>query len=253
MRTHGRLAAGLLLALFALVAVACSDKKDEQKDARSANAPAGAARQPDPAVLARQASDTVEALKSFHFLLDHENGGSPIVLNLLMTRAEGDISKPDRLRADVEARATQLGNANVKVKVVNVGDRAVVTNPFAPTQWLPLAGQNRLSDIFDPGAGTTAALRAVKNPKITGEETINGVKVWRVEGDVEPTALSAVASTIAEPGYVVKGTVWVGQDRPLVHRVRLDGPLGSKDPANIVRKIDLSKFDEPVTIEIPSS
>ena len=147
----------------------------------------------------------------------------------------------------------QLGNANVNVKVVNVGDQTVITNPFTPSQWLPLPGSNRLSDIFDPGAGTTAALRSVKNPKIAGEETINGVKVWRVEGDVDATALSAVASGIAEPGYTVKGTAWVGQDRPLVHRVRLDGPLGAKDPPNIVRRIDLSKFDEPVTIELPRS
>lgn len=252
MRRHGGIVLVALLAVLAVAAAGCSDKKDD-KDAGSAQATTAAPRQPDPVVLSRQAADAIEALKSFHFLLEHENGGTPIVLNLSMTRAEGDISKPDRLRADVEARATQLGNANVKVKVVNVGDKAVITNPFTPTQWLPLPGENRLADIFDPGAGTTAALRAVKNPKITGEETINGVKVWRVEGDVDATALSAVASTIAEPGYTVKGTAWVGQDKPLVHRIRLDGPLGSKDPKDIVRKIDLSKFDEPLTIELPAS
>lgn len=253
MHARGRIGLLALLIVLTVGAVACSDKdKKNDKGAGSAQATA-APRQPDPAVLSRQAADTIEALKSFHFVLEHENGGTPIVLNLSMTRAEGDIVKPDRLRADVEAKATQLGNANVKVKVVNVGDKAVITNPFTPTQWLPLPGENRLADIFDPGAGTTAALRAVKNPKITGEETINGIKVWRVEGDVDAAALTAVASTIAEPGYIVKGTAWVGQDKPLVHRIRLDGPLGSKDAKGIVRKIDLSKFDEPLTIELPSS
>ena len=248
MHAHRRTLLGVLLAMLALATIVCGDDKDSGS-AKGDTAPP----QPDPAVLAQQAADTIEALKSFHFLLEHENGGSPIMLNLSMTRAEGDIVKPDRLRADVDARATQLGNANVKVKVVNVGDQTVITNPFMPSQWLPLPGSNRLSDIFDPGAGTTAALRSVRNPKIAGQETINGVKVWRVEGDVDAAALSAVASGIAEPGYTVKGTAWVGQDRPLVYRVRLDGPLGAKDPPNIVRTIDLSKFDEPVTIELPRS
>lgn len=241
-------AAIVVLALLALVAGACKgDKKNEQGQAAPTAVP-----QPDPAVLARQAADQVEALKTFHFVLEHENGGSPIALNLTMNRAEGDIVKPDRLRADVDAIATQLGNANVKVRVVSIGDNAQITNPFNRTQWLPLPGTNKLSDIFDPAAGTTAALRSAKNLAITGEETLNGVKVWKLEGDVDAAALEGFTN-IAEPGYTVKGTAWIGQEKPLVHRIRLDGPLGSKDAKNIVRRIDLSKFDEPVTIDRPTS
>jgi hypothetical protein len=251
MRINGRAIVSLLLGSLLVVGLACGN--DNANDAAGTSDVTSTPAPPDPNVLAEQAAAAVEAVKSFHFLVQHENGGTPIVLNLLMTRAEGDIVKPDRLRADVEARATQLGNANVKVKVVNVGDEAKVTNPFNARDWVTLPGQNRLADIFDPGAGTTAALREAKDLKITGEETLNGVKVWRLEGMVDASALSAVASTIAEPGYTAKGIAWVGQTNPLVYRVRLEGPLGSKDPPNIVRIIDLSKFDESVTIELPSS
>jgi hypothetical protein len=247
MQMQTRAAVALLVGLVTIAAIACKDDK-ETPQATSATPPPP----PDPAVLARQAADQVEALKSFHFLLEHENGGTPIVLNLLMTRAEGDIVKPERLRADVDATATTLGNAKVKVQVVNVGDKAVISNPFNPRAWVPLPGQNRLADIFDPGAGTTAALRAASNLRLAGEETIGGTKVWRVEGDVDAGALSAVASSVAEPGYTVKGTAWIGQEKPLVYRVRLEGALGPKDPPNIVRTINLSKFDESPSIELPS-
>lgn len=251
MRIDGRAMVAVLFASLLLVGVACG--KDDTADESSSSAATSTPAPPDPAVLAKDAAGWIEAAQSFHFLVQHENGGTPIVLNLLMTRAEGDIVKPDRMRADVEAKATQLGNANVKVKVVNVGDVAKVTNPFNSRDWVTLPGQNRLADIFDPGAGTTAALREAKDLKITGEETLNGVKVWRVEGLVDAAALSGVASTIAEPGYTAKGIAWIGQAKPLVYRVRLEGPLGSKDPPNIVRIIDLSKFDENVSIELPSS
>jgi hypothetical protein len=242
--------AGLVaLALVVLMAVACGDdKKDESKDAGGA----GGGKQPDPATLARQAADQVEALKSFHFLLEHENGGSPIVLDLSMTRAEGDIVKPDRIKADVEAVATQLGGANVKVKVFNVGDKGVISNPFNPRMYLALPENVQLKDIIDPGAGVTKAMRAAQNPRITGEETVNGVKVWRLEGEIDAAELQDF-SNVAEPGYMVKGVALVGQQKPLVHRVRLEGALGPKDPPNIVRKVDLSKFDEKVEIELPSS
>jgi hypothetical protein len=241
----------VLLVSLLLIGAACGN--DESADETASSAATGTPAPPDPAVLAKDAADAIEAAQSLHFLVQHENGGTPIVLNLLMTRAEGDIVKPDRLQADVEAKATQLGNANVKVKVVNVGDVAKVTNPFNARDWVTLPGENRLADVFDPGAGVTAALREAKDLKITGEETLNGVKVWRVEGLVDAAGLSAVASTIAEPGYTAKGIAWIGQAKPLVYRVRLEGPLGSKDPPNIVRIIDLSKFDENVSIELPSS
>ena len=247
MRRSRRTVITLLLGLCALLAAACNDDK-EKKDGGAT----GGARQPDPATLAQQAADGVEALKSFHFLLEHENGGTPIVLNLLMTRAEGDIVKPDRIRADVDATATQLGNANIKAKVFSVGDRGVISNPFNTRQYIPLPENVRLADVVDPGAGAVAAMRSVQNPRITGEETIGGTKVWRLEGEIDAAALTQVAA-IAEPGYVVKGIAWIGQNKPLVHRVRLEGPLGSKDPPNIVRKIELSKFDEKVDIELPTS
>jgi hypothetical protein len=245
MRTLIRTALALLAAL-ALVTAACGD--DDKEDG---GAGGGAAQQPDPATLARQAADAVEALTSFHFLLEHENGGTPIVLNLTMNRAEGDIVKPDRISADVEAVATQLGNANVKVRVVNVGTKGVISNPFNARQYLPLPENVQLRDIVDPGAGVTKAMRAAQNLRITGEESVNGVATWRLEGEIDAGELRDFAS-VAEPGYKVKGIAWVGKEKPLVHRVRLEGPLGAKDAPNIVRKVDLSKFDENFNIVLPA-
>lgn len=205
--------------------------------------------QPDPATLLKQAADRMEQIKSFHFVLDHEKGASPIVLNLNMTRAEGDVVRPDRLRADVEATA---GGVTLKLKLVSIGDRARITNPFNPSSWQDLPTGTKLSDVFDPAAGTTSALRNVKDPRITGEETINGVKVWRVEGTVEATALEAIAP-IAEPGYTAKGTAWIGQHSPEVYRIRLEGALGPQDTQGVVRRLELSRFDENITIDPPPS
>ncbi len=161
-----------------------------------------------------------------------------------MHRAEGDVVRPDKLRANVDAR---LRGAKVEVKLVSIGDNAKISNPFIPSQWQDLPTGTKLSDVFDPAAGTTAALRAVKDPQITGEETLDGKKVWKVEGTLDASTLSALA-TIAEAGYTVKGTAWIGQDQPDIHRIRLEGPLGKQDAQDVVRILTLSKFNENIQI-----
>lgn len=246
--TPARLAA-MVVAVFALLPAACGGD-DKNESATNATAQATARATPEPATLAQQAAERTEALNSFHFVLEHEKGYTPIQLGLQMTKAEGDYAKPEKLQADLEARSTQFGNTVVKVKVVSVGEQAKISNPFSPSQFIPLPGAQSLADIFDPGAGTTAALRAVKNPRITGEETVDGVKVWRLEGDVEATALEAFAS-LAEPGYTVKGVAWIGQETPNVHRIRMEGQLGPTDPEGVIRVVRLSKFNDPVSINLP--
>jgi hypothetical protein len=206
--------------------------------------------QPDPGDLVTKAAERLNNVRSFHFVLAHENGTSPIVMGLSMKRAEGDMVLPDRLRADIGAVATRLGGVNVQVQFVAVGENAKITNPFDRTQWVSLPGQSPLADIFDPAAGSIAALRAVQNPRLVGEDKIEGTPVWAVTGDLDAETMQGFIP-VAEKGYRVKGTAWIGADDPLVYRIRLDGPFGSADPANIVRTVELSRFDKPVSIELP--
>jgi len=215
-------------------------------DSKQPSTPTAA--QPDPAALAQKAAGRVASLKSFHFVIEHENGTTPIAFDLAMKRAEGDMVPPDRLRADIEAKATKLGGLTVKVQAISVGDRAEVTNPFDRTTWVPLPGKNPLASIFDPARGTAAALRNVRNPRITGQDEIGGVATWKIEGEIDAGELEAFVP-LAETGRVVKAVAWVGKNDPLVYRIRLEGAFGPDDSGNIVRKVELSRFDEPVTIE----
>jgi hypothetical protein len=204
---------------------------------------------PEGAALMEAAADRMETVESFHFVLEHEQGTSPITAGLLMRRAEGDSVAPDRLKAEVDALAPQLGNAAIKIMVVSVGDTSRMTNPFDRTRWMPVPGA-ALQELFDPAKGTVAALRAGTNHAVTGQETVRGVACWVVTADVDGLALKAFA-TVAEAGYTVKATLWIGREEPLVHRIRLAGEMGSKDTRGVIRVVNLSRFDEPVSIELP--
>ena len=238
---HIAFAGGLLpIVLGALFLGACSSGSSSPTPAPT----------PEVRALLNAAADKMGAVKTFHFVLDHENGGTPIINNYSMRRAEGDMGVPDKMRADVSAVVPSFGNVRVDVSVVAVGDNAQITNPFNRAQWVPLPGKTPLSAIFDPAAGAVALLRSVTDAHITGTEKINGVDTWKVEGPLKATDLVAFMPT-AEAGYTLKGIVWIGKDDKHLYRVRIEGAAGAEDAANIARKLDFSKYDQPVTIELP--
>ncbi len=188
----------------------------------------------------------VDALKTFHFRLEHENGTSPIPLGLDLETAEGDVVVPDRMSAEIEAKAN---GAVVQVKVIGVGDKGWITNPFS-RKWQALPEGTNIKDVFDPAAGVKAVVGALTNAKVVKEEKVAGVSTYLVEGEVDSGVLEA-AAPVAEPGLTVAVKAWVGVDDSLPRRIRLEGPFAPGEPDNIVRKLDLSRFDEPLTIEPP--
>ena len=201
---------------------------------------------PPAADVLTKAVERAATMKTFHFRLEHENGVSAIPLGLGLTTAEGDVIVPDRMKAKVEAKA---GTQPVRVEVIGIGDEAWMTNPFN-RQWQPLPSGNSLKDIFDPTQGIKAVANALQNPEVTADEQVGGVATYRVEGTVDSAILEA-AAPIAEPGLTVNVKVWIGKDDSLIRRVRLEGPIAPDEPQDIVRTLDVSKFDESVTIEPP--
>jgi hypothetical protein len=200
---------------------------------------------PAAGVLAK-AVERAATMKTFHFRLEHENGVSAIPLGLGLSTAEGDVIVPDRLQAKLEAKA---GTQPVRVEVIGIGDQAWITNPFN-RQWQPLPSGTTIKDVFDPTQGIKAVANALENAEVTAEEQVDGVATYRVEGTIDSAMLEA-AAPIAEPGLTVKVKVWIGKDDSLIRRVRLEGPIAPGEPSNIVRKLDVSKFDESVSIEPP--
>ena len=224
----------LVFAVF--LAVACGGGEDED-----GGAPLPTAED----ILARLVA-RVDDLETFHFRLEHENGTSPIPLGLELETAEGDVVVPDRMEAEIRAKA---GTAIVRVKVIGVGDEGWMTNPFS-RDWQPLPEGTNIRDVFNPGAGVKAIVGALTNVEVVKEEKVEGVSTYLIEGEVDSGVLEA-AAPIAEPGLTVVVKAWVGSEDFLPRRIRLEGPFFPGEPDNIVRKLELSRFDEPLSIEPP--
>jgi hypothetical protein len=190
--------------------------------------------------------ERVGAVKSFHFRLEHENGLSPMPLDLKLKTAEGDVQVPDRMKAKLEA---DVAGALLRVEVVGIGEEGWMTNPFS-REWQPLPAGTTISAIFDPAAGIQAVAGSLQDVRVVGVEKVGGDNTYLLEGKVDSGVLAA-AVPIAEPGLTVNVKVWVGVDDYNIRQVRLEGPFAPGEPENIVRILTLSNFDESVSIEPP--
>jgi hypothetical protein len=187
-----------------------------------------------------------QTVKTFHYKLEHEKGSIPIVLNLQLVTAEGDVIVPDRISSDVQAKA---GPTTLRVKVIGIGDMTWITNPFT-REFQTAPGNTSIGDIIDPVGLVSSVAASMQEAKLEGIESIDGVDAYRLSGKLPSDALTK-ALTFADPGRMLDVEAWIGKDDSLLRRARLKGPLVPDENPDVVRVINLSKFDEQVAIEPP--
>ncbi|HJM75688.1 MAG TPA: LppX_LprAFG lipoprotein [Dehalococcoidia bacterium] len=227
-----RTALASLLLLALTLAVACGD------DGAAANLDSV-----DPSALLLAAADRTEAVTSFHFVLEHENGSTEIVRGLQMKRAEGDVIGSDRLRAEIEA---SLGPLNLEGSIVILEDKAWITNPLT-NRWE--REDLSIEELFDPASGVTALMRGVSAPQLLGTESVDGARSYRVEATVDSSAVQIFGP--APAGQMLEAAVWIGIDDSLVRRIEVRGALRAGEPDDLVRRVTLSQFNVEFEIVAP--
>jgi hypothetical protein len=226
------LAAVAAAALSLLLAAACGgDSSDVPSDL-------------DPRALLDAAAARMEQVQSFHFALEHEHGATEIALGLQMLSADGDIAGPDRMQLNAKAKA---GPLNVEIGIVILPDASYITNPITG-RWQK--EDLSVASFFDPGTGVTALMRSAQSPRVTKRQQVNGVDTYVVEAEIDSGDLDLFAAD-APAGQTLRARAWIGVDDPLAYRVEITGAVTSGEAENLVRRLELSRFDQPIEISAP--
>jgi len=189
-------------------------------------------------------ANRMEAVTSFAFALEHENGFTDIIRGLAMETAEGEVAGPDRMAAELRAR---VGPINVALGLIIHPEGAWISNPLTG-QWEP--EDVSIAQLFDPATGVTSLMRDLGEVRVTGTEVIDGRPTRRIEGVVDSGALAALLPGVAS-GREVTARFWIGSEDPVVHRIDLLGAVGPDDSPDIVRRLRLSRFGQEFLIEPP--
>jgi lipoprotein LprG len=188
----------------------------------------------------------MQALNSYHFLLDQVGGGTPVGMGVEMNKAEGDIVKPDKLKATITGTFSGM---SLQIQIVSVGGVVKMTNPLSGKWETPPVAFNVLG-LFDPGTGVAAILKGLTDVSKLEDAEAGGVPCYHLSGSIKSENLNAITgSSVA--GISIQAEVWIGKSDLLIRDIKLTGKITESEVPGIVRTLTLSKFDEPVTIELP--
>jgi lipoprotein LprG len=193
-----------------------------------------------------KASDSLDTVNSFHFTLNQVGGGTPIGSGIEMTKVEGDIVKPDRLKALISGTVSGI---YLQIQMISIGDVTYMTNPLTGNfEVLPV--QFEVLSIFDPNNGITAIMKGIASLTRLDDEPSGGVACYHISGVIDSEKLSSITGGAVQ-GVSINVELWIGQQDFLVRSIKLTGKITETEVPGIVRTLDLSMFNQPLTIELP--
>jgi hypothetical protein len=203
-----------------------------------------------PAEVVSKAATATAGISSMHFVVD-TNKLQTYPPGLFLTRAEGDVVRPDKL----QARATVLIGAGTQhfaaeIQAVSLGNEQFMTDP-ASGKWGPMPTSMNVLAAFDPNKGIGAILSHATSATSDGTETVDGVSCYRLTTTLAPGDLRDLSSEVDAKAGPVPTRLWIASSDFLLRRVELKGALLLGDPADVVRTINFTKYNATVEISRP--
>lgn len=229
----------LLLAMLVAVGAAVAPGAGQHASAQSVGDPAGE--------LLAAASKKMLEYDTMKFELVYEKGSTKLYTGIKMTKAVGEIQRPGRLKATVK---TKVGFVKIDVKATVIGDKAWVRAVGISEDYgLPVS----LSHIIaDPVLLLPDLAQAVENPVISEIETTkSGEQLIWISGTFNPSLLQDEAVRgYAEQVGPRPVDIAIDEEGRIVS-VRIAGQFVSQDSKDVVRRLDIYGFGEPVDIKQP--
>lgn len=212
------------------------------------SAPSGAKSVTASALLHR-AKTTLDGTHAVHFQLTSQgtrsSGGGATI-----TGGQGDIVRPDRLRATFDATVSGFSAA---VNVVAVGSTFEAQLPFQsgyrPTDPSSF-GLGNPAQLLDPTHGLSAMLVSATSPRRSGQERLAGELLDKVSGSVPGDRVPVLPDKDrSRPVALVAG---IDPADGQLRQVRLTGPFTSAS-ADSTYVVTLTRYGEHVAITLPGS
>src|SRR3990170_1468112 len=200
---------------------------------------------PSPEDVVRESVEATGAVGSFHLTFDSQ--GVPSSKNgLQLLGAEGDVAVPDRVRADVSGT---FAGVPLTTQLVAIGNDVWIKDPLAGV-WRSVDVGTTPAFLLDPAGGVLGVMRRVQELNDEGTEELGGVETRRLRGTVDAADVAPLVA-VSPGGGTVEATLWIGEEDRILRRVEVKGPVAENEPDDALRVIEISRLDEPVTVEPP--
>jgi lipoprotein LprA len=193
----------------------------------------------------QKAAPAMQGATSFHFKVETSKPQKPLP-GLFINTAEGDVVKPDKLQAAIQAT---YGGVAINAKVVVDGKSQFMTDPVTG-KWSSMSPALNVMQFFDPAKGISDILANVKDLKADGTESLDGADTYRLKATVDAAVLKSLSPEVTAAASI-PAMLWIGTSDFLLRRVRLEGALVGNEPADTVRTLSFKDYNKAVSVETP--
>jgi hypothetical protein len=201
--------------------------------------------QPAAKAVVTRAARATQAESRFHFVFD-EKKGPKSTSGVHLVFADGDISVPDRLKADVSGT---FQGVPLRSSLIVAGGKYFLRNPFTGS-WGEVSVKTNPVTFFDPAKGVLAVMKHATRLELVGSDAIAGADAYHLRGK---TTVGAIAPLLGNPpgARLVDVELWVDKKTDRLVRLRLSGAVEDGDSAATERTIEISRYGVVVPIAPP--
>ena len=181
------------------------------------------------------------------FQISHTNGFTEIMDGIFLTNAQGEFVNPDAVSIIFDGEMSNGFYIRSGFKIVQ--DEVFMLNPFRENEWELLPSDMNPFDEMDPIDSIGKVIKNLQNIRSFNYDP--NTQQYNVLGDIKT---DFVAPIFGLNGLLDQSTnieLKIDSNLFYINQVRLIGPIGSRDPEDIVRKIIFSNYNEPLLIEVP--
>lgn len=206
--------------------------------------------EPDAVAVLAAASERLAEVESLHFTLDVE-GETYIDESgtIQLEAAEGDLARPDRVAVEFQIRL--LGATTVSIRMITIGEESWTTD-LITGNWgeaPPEFGYNP-TILYDNQDGLGPVMGKLDGPLVAGTEEIDDREAYRLTGTATSDIIAPLtAGTMT--GEEVGIELWIDVETSDLLRVKVVEPESDEKENPATWEMNLSAFDEAVTIEPP--
>ncbi len=203
----------------------------------------------DPVVsgLLSSVGEKLAAISTMRFRLVDEGESGATLLGGTLKSMEVEVEAPSSFSVAAELEAPALGT--VQVSMVAVENQAYIRfTDSAP--WISTTLDQLPFNFGQVGTNLGDLLPIVREPEISGQESVLGVQTTRVVGTIFSEDLRALLNTLYS-GHIIELTLWIDDADHALVQMRLNGQIYDYDPPGARRLLIIEAINAPIEIQLP--
>ena len=185
---------------------------------------------------------SMSSLKSYQFSLSHRMGnGSKIDQSLTLVSALGSVSRDNGISLESNLL---FGNIPVSAGIVKTKDSTYLRDPLTQKWQVWPEGSNPF-DFLDPDKMITSILDGLSGPTLLTSRD----GFFKISGQIAASSFDYIfQDTLNEEANL---TVWIDSNSLVITRAEIVGRISEMDPDEMIRVLEISRFDEVLEIATP--